>query len=475
MGAPFTTTSVSNYNANPPADDGSQVSANRVQWSTQKTKLADPVYNAFNTSETTTNTAFGKVVGGATITTTAISYTVTASDQSKIVKATAGGITITTPDATVVGAPFVFSVVNLSTSDITFAGNGSQTIDGATSITIPAGCGCMVNTDGSNWFTDGQNFNNVQQQPQGRLTLVTATPVMSSDQTGKTSVFYTPYTGNKVPISTNGTSFRVRSFSQLTLTLLSANHLASTLYDVFLFDNSGVITIGTGPGWSTNTAGSCARGTGAGTTELQLLNGLSTNKNSITARNGSTTYTVAANEGTYVGTIFIDSSAGQVSCHFSYGQSRKFGVWNAYNRVPIVLKAGDSTASWTYAGGSGIRASNNATANSVTVLSGLAEEMYDLRFSQIAQPGASSAGSATTALTFIGWNSTSGGSGKRGQSTITMAGANSLIIENDLVASFIQAPSLGINTVTSLENVAGTTGTFQGTEAFMVLSASWRG
>src|SRR6185437_329097 len=128
MGSPFTITSVSNYNSNPPSDDGSQTAANRVQWSTQKTKLADPVYNAFNSSETATSAAFGKIIGGAGLTTTAVDYTVAASDQGKFVQATASGITITAPDATSVGTPFVFAVLNNSSGDITFAGNGTQTI-----------------------------------------------------------------------------------------------------------------------------------------------------------------------------------------------------------------------------------------------------------------------------------------------------------------------------------------------------------
>jgi hypothetical protein len=158
MGSPFTVTSVSNYNSNPPPDDGSQTAANRVQWSTQKTKLTDPIKTAFDDSESATSTAFGKVMGGGGITTTAVDYTVTASDQGKFVKVTASGKTVTTPDATVVGSPFVFSVLNNSSGNITLDGSGSQTIDGVSSFTIPAGAGVLVNTDGTNWFTSGKNF-----------------------------------------------------------------------------------------------------------------------------------------------------------------------------------------------------------------------------------------------------------------------------------------------------------------------------
>jgi hypothetical protein len=158
MGSPFVATTVTNYNSNPPSDDGSQTAANRVQWSTQKTKLSDPLKTAFDTSETATQTAFGKIIGGAGVTTTAVSYAVTASDQGKLVNATVASITITTPDATVVGSPFVFSLLNSSSGSITFDGSGSQTIDGSDAIVIPPGCGVIVYTDGANWNTTGQNF-----------------------------------------------------------------------------------------------------------------------------------------------------------------------------------------------------------------------------------------------------------------------------------------------------------------------------
>src|SRR5882762_4456840 len=138
---------------------------------------------------------------------------------------------------------------------------------------------------------------NVVPPPQGRLTLISATPYMTTNQTGVTAVYYTQAVGNLCPIY-NGTSFVPTTFTEQTLTLV-ASHAANQIYDVFAFSDSGVFTIGTGPAWSTATAGSGARGTGAGTTELTRLSGLWVNATQITARNGSTTYTVAANRATY--------------------------------------------------------------------------------------------------------------------------------------------------------------------------------
>ncbi len=48
----WTPTTVSGYNATPPADDGSQTAANVVSWATIKTKLNDPVKTAYDANIT---------------------------------------------------------------------------------------------------------------------------------------------------------------------------------------------------------------------------------------------------------------------------------------------------------------------------------------------------------------------------------------------------------------------------------------
>lgn len=147
--------------------------------------------------------------------------------------------------------------------------SSDQTVDGIASISVPPGAGLLVFTDGADWFTNGQNFQRTLIEPQGYLSVLSVSasplsPMPTSDQSAKTAIYYRPDKGNLVPIS-NGTVLTVRDFSELTLTL-NSNHVASGIYDVFLFDDSGTITIGTGPVWNTVTEGSGARGTGAGTT-----------------------------------------------------------------------------------------------------------------------------------------------------------------------------------------------------------------
>src|SRR3972149_8078499 len=98
--------------------------------------------------------------------------------------------------------------------------------------------------------------------------------------------------------------------------------------------------------------------------------------------NGSTTYTVAAKRDTYFGSIAMDGTNGQLSALTAYGQSRKFGVWNAYNRKPIVLLVGDATASWAYTTAT-IRQSRADATNTGAVFMGLPEETVTVDFSPI--------------------------------------------------------------------------------------------
>lgn len=306
--------------------------------------------------------------------------------------------------------------------------------------------------------------------PQGRLTLVSNTPVIVSDQASKTECFYTPYTGNLVPIY-NGSTMVPTEFSELTLTL-AAQHTAAVIYDIFVFSNSGVLTIATGPAWSVSTAALGDRGTGASTTELTRVKGLWVNAVAMTGRNGATTFSIGANLATYVGSIYIDAgAAGQVSCLPAYGASRKWGIWNAYNRVPIILKMGDATASWSYATAT-LRQSRATATNVATVFTGLPEEFFSVEFSQHVTVTAGGAMSTQTVTNGIGWNSTSAASGLMGNH----GDQNGTSLESTLHARYVAAPALGINNVNSLEKGTGSnTNTWSGGEDDCLLTARWMG
>lgn len=305
----------------------------------------------------------------------------------------------------------------------------------------------------------------------GYLTLSSnaTNPILTNDSVAATTLYYTPYAGDIIGIP-NGSTFSTYVFAQLTLALDTSLQATNGIYDVFGFVNSGNAAIGFGPSWAVGggsvTAGSCARGTGAGSTQLSRLLGTLVNTVSITLNNGATTYSVGAMSAIYIGSVCVGSSAGQLTCHRTWGQSRRWDVWNAYNRLPLYLKAGDSTSQWSYLGA--FRASDGSTANSLTIFSGLPEEIYDLQFQQRVDD--------TDTGTFaigIGFNSTSTFTGTVGEAS------NSNIVDPVLNwtinARYLAPPSLGINTITSLEFRDTSSGTFNGTEEFMLLSAMWRG
>jgi hypothetical protein len=310
--------------------------------------------------------------------------------------------------------------------------------------------------------------------PQGRLTTFTGLPVLVSDVTAATAVYYTPHVGNQVPIY-DGTSMVPTTFSELTLTLV-ASHLANAIYDVFVFDNNGVPTLVTGPAWATATIGAGDRGTGAGTTQLARVGGLWTNGVSMTGRNSSTTYAISANYATYLGTIAMDGTNGQVSCHVSWGASRKWGVWNAYNRIPILLKAGDSTASWTYATNT-VQASRAQSTNSLTTLSGLPLETIQVRFMQNVQPGCNAGGTSSIQIG-IGYNVSTVFNGTYGKASQSLTGGTALVSIHSAVAeTSLTANVIGINTFYACENVptSSASQTFFGGEDDMLLTARWNG
>lgn len=285
--------------------------------------------------------------------------------------------------------------------------------------------------------------------------------VLTADSIAATTIYYSAFRGDQFFVY-NGTSFTPVTITngQMALVLTSSQG-ASGIYDVMGFLDSGTPRIAFSPAWSTPTAGSGSRGTGAGTPQLIRLNGILVNAVQQTVNNGATTYTIAPRRGTYLGSIRVDSTAGQVTCHVGYGQSRKWGVWNAYNRLPICLKAGDSASSWSVAGTyPTFAASNSDSTNRATVFTGLAEEMAMCEFMQEMLTA------NTIGYVGIGLNSATTRSGTQG---VTDYNASSGVLGATVQAKYRLLPDIGINNIQALEAKAGAV-TAQGTESFMLLS-----
>ena len=229
--------------------------------------------------------------------------------------------------------------------------------------------------------------------PQGRLTLTSGVSYLTTDVTGALTVFYTPAVGNQIPIFDGVSAFAMSTFAELSQTLADATKspaaaVANSNYDLFVWSNAGVITLSRGPKWTSDTA----RGAGAGTTELTLLNGFNVNANAIA--NGP-----AANLGTYVGTIRTDATP---ACNMMFlpaaaagGSINRLDVWNAFNRADVITVNRDSTLSWTY-NSTVLRAKDNNANNSTKFIVGLAGDGF-LALNRMRGFHSSGAG------TFIGW------------------------------------------------------------------------
>jgi len=310
-------------------------------------------------------------------------------------------------------------------------------------------------------------------EPQGYLTPTAGVPIIIAGVVAATSVIYEPFKGALVPLIVDGTVL-MKIFTPLTLTLNNPNHAADTLYDVYLWSDTGTTRIITGPAWANSTAGSCSRGAAADLTRPS--HGLLVNNIGITGRNGAVTFVVPAQAATYIGTIMTDT-VGTVTCNRDYGETRKWCIWNNYNKQPLYLKGGDSAASWSYTLNV-IRAANGNANNRLQILSGLAEDFYELRLVQRIdyQPNTSN---TILMRNGIGINSTAAFSGQNGELAATAGTAvnSGHRLTAQAIAQHFMPPSLGITNVRPLEIVpdADAFNTYYGTEANMLLTAKWMG
>lgn len=164
----------------------------------------------------------------------------------------------------------------------------------------------------------------------GRLTLTTLMPVATSNDTAKTTVYFTPYCGNRIAIY-NGTVWRLYTFSEISI---AVPNTTNTNYDVFIYDNAGTLTLETAA-WSSDTS--------------RAPNFNLTTQNGVFVKSGATTRR-------YLGSFRTTGTSGQTE----NSTSRRF-LWNYYHRKRLQLIANDSTDSWTYTTNTWRAANNNTT------------------------------------------------------------------------------------------------------------------
>ena len=252
--------------------------------------------------------------------------------------------------------------------------------------------------------------------PQERLTLISGVPVMTSPVSAAGTIYFTPYNGNRMPLW-NGSSFQGTTFVELSNVLAqSATGKAGPAtagnnqnLDLFVWNDGGTVRLTRGPAWASDTA----RGAGAGTSELDRVQGWLVNKYTIDHGPG-------ASCGTYVGTIRTNGS-GQVDFHIGgVGAAALFSVWNIFNRSRFSGAVNDS-GNWAYTTGAW-RTTNSSTTNRFSAVCG----GQDAGLTLAVHSQASTSGSPTAVYAGIGKNSTTTPSGSwNGPITIAIGSSGS--------------------------------------------------
>ena len=174
----------------------------------------------------------------------------------------------------------------------------------------------------------------------GRLTLESNVPISTSDQTAKTTIYYTPYMGNKLSLYNTTTGlWTVHEFAQLSHSL--SGETADKNYDIFAKSTNGVVSL-EALIWTADTTRATA---------LVLQDGVYCKTGALDQR--------------YIGTYRITGTTGQ--CEDSFAKRL---VWSAYNQVDRALYFLPPENGWSGLGAT-IQQANNTTRNKVEAVSGL--------------------------------------------------------------------------------------------------------
>jgi hypothetical protein len=176
---------------------------------------------------------------------------------------------------------------------------------------------------------------------EGRLSTETGVPVSTSDRTSQGTIYFTPYLGARVSLY-DGTRWKLFAFTELSLALSSLT--SGKNYDVFLYDNSGTLTLELSAAWTNDT------------TRADAL----TTQDGIPVKSGSTTRRLVGTIRTTGTTTTEDSAA------------KRF-VWSLYNRVARPLRGATETAdTWTHTSTT-FRQANANSANQLAYVVGMTD------------------------------------------------------------------------------------------------------
>jgi hypothetical protein len=227
----------------------------------------------------------------------------------------------------------------------------------------------------------------IQPTPGGRVTPTSGTPVLKTEAFPVITIYYAPYVSPYIPLY-DGTSTKMYQFTSsptdtvgLSLALDDNNahtgyQTVDSIFDLFVYNNSGTLALCSGPAWTNSTTRSAA---------ISLYNGIWTNSSSLTLKCDATssTSTCAANQCTYVGSIYtlsgtttlngainnsvtsitVASACGTDTYCFPPSSGTKFYI--KIDSEVMLVTGGNATTTWTVTRGqrgtSAASHSNSAT------------------------------------------------------------------------------------------------------------------
>jgi hypothetical protein len=290
-------------------------------------------------------------------------------------------------------------------------------------------------------------YTNVPSICNGRLTLESGIPIPTTDQTAKTSIYFTPYKGAQISLY-DGTRWKLYNFTELTLTVPAT---LFKLFDIYIYDNAGTLTL-EAVDWNQST-GSITGATNAtpivitsnshglsigdlvgiasvgGNTapngKIWRVSATTTNTFTLEGSIGNGAYTsggtwykvpntratalttqdgvcvkTGATTRRYLGTAMSTDVSGQ--CEDS--TSKRY-LWNYYNRTLRVCRVVDTTNQWTYNSATPHAVNANAAANRVEVVTGQSEEITTVTSWSIPVPGLSVSGASLVGIDTVATNS----------------------------------------------------------------------
>jgi hypothetical protein len=267
----------------------------------------------------------------------------------------------------------------------------------------------------------------------GRLTTQTGVPYSITNRTAQSTIFFTPYQGNRITLYSGG-RWKLHSFAQISTVLSGLT--AGANYDIFAYNNSGTVALEVGTAWTNATTRAVA---------LTSLNGVLVSSGDSTRR--------------YIGTF----RAVTTTTTNDAASSRL--LWNLCNRGRRSLQVTDGTNTWAYAL-SPWRQVRATAANTVAIVVGVNDSLLSMR----ALLNSGTTTGMVWVSTGIGIDSTTVSSAQ------LMGGTSNANFSSQVWAEYLGYPGLGYHDINWLETTdAAASVTFYGDNGSTALASGMIG